>query len=90
MKTFQQYITENNRPGGAIVDRSLEGFRYLMDGLKEQTKGVLDPNAKQEINIAVHKFYEEMRQILVKYKRQNIGYSPNYQPNGNQLNQPQS
>lgn len=90
MKTFQEYMTENNRPGGAIADRSLEGFRYLMDGLKQQTQGVLDPNAKQEINIAVQKFYQEMRQILVKYKQQNIGYSPNYQPNGNQLNQQQS
>jgi len=78
MKKFQQYLTEMNRPGGVLGDRSLEGFRPLMNQIQMQMKTVMDANAKQELQPIVNQFYQQMQQILVKYNKQNIGYSPNY------------
>lgn len=66
------------------MDRSLEGFRRTMDELSMQVNGIMDPQAKNEIAQSVAKFYAEMRQILLKYKNQGIGYSPNYAPHNHQ------
>lgn len=80
MKTWKQYV-EAARPGGQVADRSLEGFRGLLDQLEMVRKSVLNPEAKQEITAALVPFRAQMQQILTKYKRQGVGYSPNYQPN---------
>ena len=72
---------EENRPGGTVSDRSLEGFRPLLDQLTQQAKGVMNPQAKAELNQLINNFYGQMKSTLMKYKNQGIGYSPNYQPN---------
>lgn len=79
MKTWKQF-KEAIRPGGVVNDRSLEGFRTLIDQLAMETKGILDPQAKSEVNGLVTRFAADMKNTLLKYKSQNVGYSPNYQP----------
>jgi len=84
MKTWDDFLTENNRPGSTpMADRSLEGFRNIMDQLQMQMKSVMNPEAKQELQPIVNQFYQQMREVLTRYKNQNIGYSQNYQPNPN-------
>jgi len=83
MRSFQEYIEEQNRPGGAISDRSLEGFRYLLDELMKQTKGIIDPEVKAQIGPIVRDFYMRMREVLVQQHKQGVGYSPRYQPHQN-------
>ena len=78
---FYEFLNEANRPGGALADRSLEGFRTLLDQLQMQMKSVQDQNVKNELYPIVNQFYEQMRQILMKYHGQGVGYSQNYQPN---------
>jgi hypothetical protein len=99
MKKFQEYIKEANRPnsdvsydangrpvpGGHVMDRSLEGFKYLMDQLQIQMKGVQDPIAKQALQPIVNEFYAKMREALVGFNKQGIGYSPRYQPRKNPM-----
>lgn len=80
MKTWKQYV-EAIRPGGMVADRSLEGFRSLLDQLEMTRKAVMDQQAKQEITSVLIPFRTQMQQILSKYKEQGIGYSQNYQPN---------
>lgn len=84
MKSFNQYVTEMNRPtlGGPTMSRDLEGFRTILDSLKLQTKSVNDPEIRQKIYSLVNPFYEEMANILASYKSQGQGYSPRYQYQG--------
>lgn len=81
MKTYDQYLIEQNLPGGAIADRSLEGFRPILDQLQMQMKSVINPEARQQLQPIVNQFYQQMRQTLLAFKGQGVGYSANYQPN---------
>jgi hypothetical protein len=84
MKSFNDYLTEMNRPGSGMPfqSRDLEGFRSILDSLKVQTKGVMDPEIKQKIYTLVNPFYEEMAKLLASYKAQGQGYSDRYQYQG--------
>jgi hypothetical protein len=86
MKTFNEWATirmtfQEAGPawGGQVNDRSLEGFRHLLDQLKLQTKSVMDPQIKQQIYQLLNPFYTEMWQLLTKYKAAGKGYSSRYQ-----------
>ena len=79
MQDFNKYL-EVNLPGGQIHDRSLEGFKTILDQLRMQMKSVLDPNAKRELQQIVAHFTEEMFHVLSKYHAQGTGFSPRYEP----------
>lgn len=85
MKTWKEFCeaqTPAVRPGGTITDRSLEGFRPLMNQLLTQVRGVQNQQAKAELGQLMNRFFGEMRGLLQKYQTQGIGYSPSYQPQG--------
>jgi hypothetical protein len=75
MKTFKQF-SENQY---AVSDRSLEGFRSLLDQLRIQTKGVMDPQTKQEIYQLLNPFYQQMSALLQTKKSGGVGYSRRHQ-----------
>jgi hypothetical protein len=64
MKSFNEYLVEMNSP----VSRDLEGFRSILDSLKVQTKGVVDPEIRQKIYALVNPFYGQMAELLQAYK----------------------
>lgn len=93
MKTWKEFyeaqaVQPANRPGGTVMDRSLEGFRPVLEQLRMQISAIQNPQAKTEISQLINSFYNQMKGALQKYKAQGIGYSPNYQPD--QLGQPPS
>lgn len=82
MKTFNEFLAENAiRPGGQVRDRSLEGFKTILDQLQAEVKAVLDPEAKAALQSVVSEFYQKMRTILVACNKQGVGYSQQYRPN---------
>lgn len=93
MSKFQKWIElkeVGNRPASLpISDRTLEGFRPILDQLQLQMKGVFNVEAKTALQPIVNDFYQRMRTTLLRFKAKGIGYSPTYQPNvGNALNMP--
>ena len=87
MKSFNEYLTEMNDvpvpDWPPVPPRDLEGFRPILDELKVQTRSLrnsnLDPEVYQKIYALVNPFYDEMAELLTSYKKQGIGYRPNYQ-----------
>ena len=82
MITEAQYH-EALRPSGNFHDRSLEGFRAILDDLNMQIKSVKDPEIKQKIQYLANPFYAEMKKLLQSYYSQGIGYGPDYHKNFN-------
>ncbi len=74
----QQNTTK--RPGGVVNDRSLELVFSLIPQLQMAVHGVMDQQAKQELNRIVPQFVQEVNQILEKYKQQGTGFSQRFQP----------
>ena len=65
-------------PGGPIIDRSLEAFNPLLEEINLLTKGIIDPEIKQQVTPIVRDFYTEMREILGTALQQQRGYSDKF------------
>jgi len=63
-----------HRPGGPVVDRTLESFSSVLLQLQQQVKAVMDEKAKQELNQVIVPFVQQVNVIIDKYKNGGIGF----------------